>query len=266
MKHRDSQLHSLAGAYVLDALGPQERERFEQHLAHCDTCSQETREFRETAARLAAAAAEPPPEGMKQKALATAAVTSQLPPLAPAVRRSARPGRRHWRPAWPDPTARPGRPRLNLLKLRWSQLGGAIALGAAIAAVGLFAVLGNNDGNRSTRSNTRIAAVLTAPDAITLTAAVRDGGTSTMVMSPAQGQLVFAASRLAPLPKSKCYMLWLLGPAGDIPGSRLPAPVDGTTGPVVVTGITDHDHLGLSVEPAHGSSRPTSAMLINVTL
>jgi anti-sigma factor RsiW len=266
MKHRDSQRHTLAGAYVLDALGPQEREQFEQHLAHCDTCSQETRGFRETAARLAAAAAEPPPEGMKEKVLATAVVTGQLPPLAPAARRLARPGRRHWRPAWPDPTAPPARPKLNPLRLPWPQLGGAIALAAATAAVGLFAVLGNNSANRSTRSNTQIAAVLTAPDAITLTAAVRDGGTSTIVMSPAEGQLVFAASRLAPLPKSKCYMLWLLRPGGDIPGSRLPPPIDRMTGPVVVTGITDHDHLGLSVEPANGSSRPTSGMLINVIL
>jgi hypothetical protein len=150
--------------------------------------------------------------------------------------------------------------------LRWPRLGGAIALGAAIAAVGLFAVRGNNSANRSTPTNTQIAAVLTAPDAITLTATVRHGGTSTIVMSPAEGQLVFAAARLAPLPKSKCYMLWLLRSGGDIPGSRLPPPVDSMTGPVVVTGITDHDHLGLSVEPAHGSSRPTSAMLINVTL
>jgi anti-sigma factor RsiW len=265
MTHRDSQLHTLAGAYVLDALGPREREQFEQHLAHCDTCSQETGEFRETAARLAAAATQPPPEGMKQKVLATAVVTGQLPPLTPAARRSARHGRRHWRPAWPDPTARPGRPTVNPLRWRWAQLGGAIALVGAIAAVGLFAVLGNNGANRSTRTNTQIDAVLTAPDAITLTATVRDGGTSTIVMSPAEGQLVFAA-RLALLPKSKCYMLWLLRPGGDIPGSRLPPPVDSMTGPVVVTGITDHDHLGLSVEPAHGSSRPTSAMLIDVTL
>jgi hypothetical protein len=150
--------------------------------------------------------------------------------------------------------------------LRWPQLGGAIALAAAIAAVGLFAVLGNNSANSSTRTNTQIAAVLTAPDAITLTAAVRNGGTSTIVMSPTEGQLVFAASRLAPLPKSKCYMLWLLRPGRNTPGSRLPPPVDSMTGPVVVTGITDHDHLGLSVEPAHGSPRPTSTVLINITL
>jgi anti-sigma-K factor RskA len=264
MTHCDSQLHTLAGAYILDALGPQEREQFSQHLAHCDACSQETREFRETAACLAASAAQPPPEGMKHRVLATAVVTSQLPPLAPAAPRSARSERRHVRLAWPDATARAGRPRLNLLRLRWPQLGGAIALGAAIAAVGLL--LGNNGASRSTRTNTQIAAVLTAPDAITLTAAVRDGGTSTIVMSPTEGQLVFAASRLAPLPKSKCYMLWLLRTGGDVPGSRLPPPVESMTGPVVVTGIIDHDHLGLSVEPAHGSPRPTSAMLINVTL
>jgi anti-sigma-K factor RskA len=141
-----------------------------------------------------------------------------------------------------------------------------IALAAAIVAVGILATAGHVSPGRSPSTNPHIAAVLTAPDATTLTAAVRTGGTSTIIMSPAAGQLVFAASGLAPLPKSKCYMLWLLRPGGDTPESRLPPPVDGMTGPVVASGVRDHDHLGLSVEPARGSPRPTTAMLIDVTL
>src|SRR5262249_39557953 len=187
----------------------QERSLFEEHLARCQTCAQETREFRETAARLAAAAAQPPPDGLKEKVLATAALTRQLPPLSPAPQ-PARLGRRGRRPARTDAIPRPRRRRLSLLRVGWSTLGAAMALGAAIAAVGIFAVIGNIAPGGPPRTNARIAAVLTAPDAITLTAAVRNGGTSTIVMSPTEGRLVFAASGLAPLPPAKCYILCLL--------------------------------------------------------
>jgi hypothetical protein len=265
MRHSDSQLHALVGAYILDAVSPQERSLFEEHLACCETCEQETREFRETAARLAATAAQPPPDGMKEEVLATAALTRQLPPDSP-VPHPARLGRRGRRPAWSYAIRRARRPRLSVLRVRWSKLGAAIALGAGIAAVGIFAVISNIGPGGPPRTNAHIAAVLTAPDAITLTAAVRSGGTSTIVMSPAEGRLVFAASGLAPLPRSKCYMLWLLRPGGDIPASRLPPPLDGMTGPVVAAGVSDHDHVGLTIEPAQGSSRPTAAMLIDVAL
>jgi hypothetical protein len=155
---------------------------------------------------------------------------------------------------------------LNLSRLRWPQFGALIALGAAIAVIGVFVAVDDTRSGRSPPANAHIAAVLTSPDAITLTAAVRNGGTSTIVMSPSRGQLVFAASGLAPLPRSKCYLLWLLRPGGDIAASRLPPPIDSMTGPVIASGIHDHDHLGLSVEPAAGSSKPTTAMLIDVAL
>jgi anti-sigma factor RsiW len=266
MRHSDWHLHTLVGAYILDALNPQERHCFEEHLARCETCAQETREFRETAARLAVAAAQPPPAGMKHDVLAAAAATRQRPPLTPARRSPALLGRDVGRPARSDTIRRLRQPRLNLSRLRWRQLGALVALGAAIAVIGVFVAVDNTRSGGSPPTNAHIAAVLTAPDAITLTAAVRNGGTSTIVMSPSQGQLVFVASGLTPLPRSKCYMLWLLRPGGDMAASRLPPPIDNMTGPVIANGIHDHDHLGLSVEPAHGSSTPTTAMLIDVTL
>jgi hypothetical protein len=142
-----------------------------------------------------------------------------------------------------------------------------VALGAAVVAVGLIAAIATLPADtHPPRSDPRIAAVLTAPDAITLTTTVTGGGTSTIVMSPRQGRVVFAASGLALLPKSKCYMLWLIRPNGDIPASRLPAPDDGMTGPVVAAGIAEHDHLGLTIQPTNATEHPTTAMLIDIAL
>jgi hypothetical protein len=142
-----------------------------------------------------------------------------------------------------------------------------VALAVAVVAVSLVAAIGNPFAvNQPPRSDPRIAAVLTAPDAITLTTTVTGGGSSTIVMSSHQGRLVFAASGLAPLPKSKCYMLWLIRPSGDIPASRLPPPDHGMTGPVVATGVADHNRLGLTIEPIRAPEHPTTAMLINIAL
>ena len=47
-------LHSLAGAYALDALGsPAEQDRFARHLSRCPSCGAEVRGFREVATALA---------------------------------------------------------------------------------------------------------------------------------------------------------------------------------------------------------------------
>src|ERR1700687_6067249 len=90
-------MHSLSGAYALDALeGGAERDRFVHHMSRCQTCASEVRGFHEVATAMAfAAAAEPPPE-LRARVLAAAARTRQLPP---EVRTHARPRRtRSWVP------------------------------------------------------------------------------------------------------------------------------------------------------------------------
>ena len=50
-------LHSLSGAYALDALeGGAERDRFSRHLNRCSSCASEVRGFREVATAMAFAA------------------------------------------------------------------------------------------------------------------------------------------------------------------------------------------------------------------
>lgn len=79
MKH-DEDLHTLTGAYVLDALTGEELEAFAAHLGHCPACTQEVAEFRATAARLAAAAALPAPAPMRQAVAHRIETVRQLPP------------------------------------------------------------------------------------------------------------------------------------------------------------------------------------------
>lgn len=67
------ELHELAGAYALDALGDDERRRFEHHLTECEPCRRRTVELQEAAAVLATAVAVTPPPALEQ-ALLTAVV------------------------------------------------------------------------------------------------------------------------------------------------------------------------------------------------
>ena len=47
-----SDIHSLSGAYALDAVDDLERAAFERHLRECEACALEVGELRETVSRL----------------------------------------------------------------------------------------------------------------------------------------------------------------------------------------------------------------------
>ena len=241
--------HTLAGAYAMDSVSPADRAAFEQHLAGCESCRPEIRGLREATARLAGAVAVQPPPGMRDAALAAAARTRQLPP---AVRAEAGP--------WPARAAARGRwlPRLSL------GLAGALA---ALAIVLGVAVSGAQHRLDQAQLHTRaIATVLNAGDATMLTAKVSTGGTATVVMSHRERALVFTAAGLPPLPAAEGYELWLMGPAGDRGAGMMPGSRPGSAGPMVVSGLAAGDRVGLTVEPAGGSPRPTSAPVLMLDL
>ena len=251
--------HTLAGAYAMDALDGQDRARFERHLERCAECTREVAGLREATARLAGAAAVRPPDALRELLLAETARTRQLPPVtsgagvAVAGRAPAPPGR------W---MARV-RARLRAPGLAALLAGVAVLTAVTLWASGTFAgpappvepPVGHD-----------VATVLTAPDLTVRTGRVRTGGTATVMMSPRDRMLVFAAAGLRALPGSQCYELWLMRPGADRPAGLLPMPKHGMTGPVVATGLRAGDRLGLTVEPAHGSRRPTSPVLLVLTL
>ncbi len=86
-----TEFEELSGAYVLDAVTPEEREAAEAHLAQCPHCTQLVKEMRSTVDLLPLAVAQvaPPPQ-LKGRILAaiqaTAAASSQSAQDVPIVR------------------------------------------------------------------------------------------------------------------------------------------------------------------------------------
>jgi anti-sigma-K factor RskA len=252
--------HTLAGAYTTDALGRQDRARFQRHLARCQECTREVGGLRETTARLAAAAAGPAPATVRERVLAEAARTRQLPPAktSPVIPRLGWPG-----VAAAGRTRAAGRTAVAARLRLVAGLAGVLLLAAGAAWVGGVARLPSAG---QPPPGSRIATVLTAPDAAIISAPVRTGGTATVVMSGRTHLLVFAAAGLRALPASECYELWLMGQGQDRMAGLLPLPRHGMTGPVLAAGLRPGDRLGLTVEPTGGSARPTSAMIFVVAL
>jgi anti-sigma-K factor RskA len=208
--------HTLAGAYAMDALDPLDARRFERHLASCDACTQEVAELRETAARLGAATAVPPPSSMKETVLAQAARTSQHGPVRASGRRRA---------------------------LVTGAAAAAAAVAATAVAFGLSNATANQRLNAAQQRSDAIATVLTAADATMMSGQVSGGGTARVVMSHRMDELVFTA---AGLPRGAGgYELWLVGPSGHREAGPVAVSGHGMAGPMVAAGLRPGDHLML---------------------
>ena len=249
-------LHALAGAYALNALDGAERDRFERHLRGCRACQSEVRGFAATAPALAMATAAEPPPGLKQRVLAAAAVTRQLPPTVAgttagagaADRRRTRPTapRRSWLPRLAVPVAAAGL--------------------VAAAVLGGVTVWTQHQLTTVQAENQAIAAVLAAPDAQIATARTSVGGIATVVASHSARKMVFTSVGLHALPPSKVYELWFLRPGSARPAGLVPSAVAGRTPPVLASGLAAGDKVGVTVEPAGGSSSPTTSPIVVLTL
>jgi anti-sigma-K factor RskA len=245
-------LHLLSGVYVLDALDSDlERDRFERHLGRCQNCSGEVRGLREVTTRMAMAAALRPPPALHGQVLAAVRRTRQLPPAA-----DTEPRRRVW---WRRLGLRSGRlPRLAL----------AVAAAGVAAAVVLAILLAGTQHRLSVAQadNRAIARVLAAPDARVLTRTTSTGGTATIIVSPSEHELIVTTAGLRPLPASKVYQAWLINPQRTRPAGLLPAPRGGKTKPLLATGLVPGDELGLTVEPAGGTAKPTTTPILVIPL
>jgi anti-sigma-K factor RskA len=248
MKILRHDLHSLTGAYALDALeGGAEFERFTRHLSRCPSCASEVRGFREVATSLAFAAATEPPPGLRARVLTAATRTRQLPP---EVKTHARPRRARVRVPW----------------VPW--LSGAIATaGIAVAVVfGLAQAHTQQELNQARAQNQAIALVLSAPQVKLLSQTTTAGGVATVVLAADRHQLVVITNGLPALPAGKVYQLWFIGPKKIVSAGLLPSATSGQTAPVLASGVAHGDKLGLTVEPAPGSPQPTTTPILALAL
>jgi anti-sigma-K factor RskA len=243
MRAQPHQLHLLTGSYALDALTGTELAEFDKHLARCDSCAQEVRGFRETAARLAVATAVTPPPRMRQRVLAA----------APRMRQLAPPGRHLLALAG----------QRGLRQRRYPSLAGVTAGILALAAA-VVLLLVTQAGTRSQlhqaqAANRAIAAVLAAPDARIASVPATLGGTVTAVTSLREHEAVVTTANMPMLPDDKVYQLWVMRSSGTARSAGLLTTArPGSTVPLLATGVLPGDQLGITVEPAGGTNRPTT--------
>jgi anti-sigma-K factor RskA len=237
--------HALTGVYALDALHGSERDRFEHHLARCPACQNEVRGLQETATRFALAVTAEPPDRLKQHVLAAAARTRQHPPV-PEVR------------LLPQPAT-------GLLR----RLAIPAAAGCLVIAIVLGVLLGmaRSQLGQAQRQQQEISAVLSAPGARILTGRSSVGGSATVVVASGLHRLVFTSTGMPGLPSSKVYQLWVLGPGGSATSAGLLAEApDGSTTPVLASGLSRGDRVGVTVEPAGGTTKPTTTPVLVISL
>jgi Anti-sigma-K factor rskA, C-terminal/Putative zinc-finger len=245
----DHELHTLAGAFVLDAVSDAERASFTAHLAGCAACRADVSELREAAARLGTAQAVRPRRELRELTIQAACQTSQLAPVTGP--RSNDHGTR--RPARP---ARPRRRRAGPVVIGTAA---ALVIAAGVAVGTHFA---DQHGQQSQWRARMVSEVLGAPDAVMRTAPVSTGGMAIVVTSRHEHMGVFIARGLPPLPRARSYEVWLMGPHGEHPAGLLTVRARGMAGPVVLGPMSPGEMVGVTVEPASGSLRPTSAPVV----
>jgi anti-sigma-K factor RskA len=255
MRARRTGLHTLVGAYVLDAIADGDRAAFERHLQTCEQCREDVRGLRAAGSLLGAAVAVPPRPELREPTLQAAARTRQLPPIVASHRPTPR---NRW--GWLSSARFPG------ASLAAVAVAVAVVLAVTAEVLGVHMAAVQDRLAAQDRRDSAISAILGAHDAVAMTAVVTTGGTATVVMSHQARALVFTAHGLTRLPVSRGYELWLEGPAGTSPAGMLPSGRHGMSGPMVVGQIRAHDVLELTVEPVGGSPHPTSAPIVTMPL
>ncbi|HET7386159.1 MAG TPA: anti-sigma factor [Nocardioidaceae bacterium] len=228
----NTELHTLSGAYALDALGQEEVEAFRTHLEQCQACRIEVAELQATAAELAASETATPPAALRARVLAAASREPQLPP---EVRWISTARARRWMP------------RL-------------LTAAAAVVVIVLAAVfgIGHLIGGEQPTMSAAASRVFHAGDAQTSTAHTSNGGVVTVAVSRQNGKMAVETDQLPSLGSAQTYQLWTVragtatsaGVVSDLSsGAAMPLPAAGTT-------------VAITIEPAGGSRQPTTRPIV----
>lgn len=222
-------LHTLSGAYAIDALSPGEADSFERHLDECPACRDEVRELQAVAARMGASEAIAPPSALRSRVLEAADRQPQLPPKVTSLAE-----RRQRRV-----------PRLV------GAAAAVILLAGAVAGV----VTRPWEQHSAQVSANPVSEVFDAPDAHVSTIKTADGHRLRLATSLYSGRMALETDTLRRLKHKEVYQMWAkhngrvtsIGVVQDLEqGKVIPIPTYGTT-------------IAITVEPEGGSRRPTSA-------
>jgi anti-sigma-K factor RskA len=227
-------IHGLSGAYAVDAVSDDERAAFEAHLAECDECRAEVASLREAAAGLAPLSDTAPPPQLRDAVLQGISGVRPLPPAETNVVPLA--SRRRRTVAWV-----------------------AAAAAAVALIVGGIAWNASRTGTQPTLTATE--QVLRAGDAQRYEKSF-DGARATIVRSPSLHKAVIVADNLPSPPAGKDYQLWLALPGqGLVSAGLMPHGGEPTVTMLLEGDASQATGAGITVEPAGGSTKPTTPPL-----
>jgi anti-sigma-K factor RskA len=230
-------LHTLTGAFVLDAVSRTEQRAFERHLGACESCAREVVELRETATRLATAVATRPPDYLRSAVLADIGRVRQRGGVVRALR---------------DP---------HRVAARLPAAAAAVLLVVA-TTLGVLLARENSILEESRASVAAVSGILRADDATTVRHEM-PGGRVTLVVSRQQDRLLLVADRLAPAPAGRDYQAWTVDGRFHAAGLLVP---DAGRADLAVRGISGAESLAVTVEPRGGSGRPTTEPIMTIAL
>jgi len=231
-------LHTLSGAFALNALSAVEAEEFRKHLEACAVCQQEVRELQQAAATMGASEAVAPPPYLKAKVLRAADRTPQLPPRSG------------------------GGNVIDLSRRRW--IPRALAAAAAVVviaagAVGIGQIGDDGNGEQQSLLADGVVRVFDAQDANTATMETANGGRISVATSPALGQMAVDTDELPPLDEQHVYQLWAIH-NGETASVGVLEPREGA----YMEMPTPDTEVAITVEPAGGSEQPTTEPIMQV--
>ncbi|MEA9985805.1 anti-sigma factor domain-containing protein [Subtercola sp. RTI3] len=273
-----------SGAYALNALTPDEARAFEQAMRESPDLATESDDLLETAVLLALAATPVEPSaGLKSSIMAKLAETAQDAPLTASLHsvsnaaavplaeglRAAQP---ESAPASPD-AAQPEPLTAATAKAhsRWfSRPVGALV--AAAAAVALFvgggvvgsAFMQNTSSTSQQAAASSLAEIYAASDVESTHSTVNGGGEATVLWSSKLGKSAVVATGLPSLPSNKTYEAWYINGSNVSPAGTFTPGGDTTTWHVLTGTMTAGDTVGVTVEPAGGSQKPTTNPILAV--
>ncbi len=230
-------LHTLSGAYAVNALSSEEALEFRRHLEVCQACRDEVAELQQAAATMGAAEAAPAPDHLRERVLSAAGLMPQLPPRVTVAERE--PRVRHW---WS--------PRMLLA---------AAAVLAVVAGGVVLAVVQRDDGQDQIASPA-VAKVFEAPDAHTAKAVTANGGMLRVATSRRLHEMAVDTSRLKPLGDRQVYQVWSVHDGKAVSAAVLADLEKGAAMAMPAPG----SQVAITIEPAGGSRTPTTTPIISV--
>ncbi|MFC8193032.1 anti-sigma factor domain-containing protein [Cellulomonas sp. NPDC057328] len=263
----DDDLRTLLGAWAVDALDDDERADVDDLLARDADAAREAAGLRATAALLGAAAARAVPPEVRAATLAAVARTPQDAPTAAGTRAT-----EHVAPhaagttasgtGTTRPAGRPGtrgpRGRAPVRRRRaWTALVACLA----VLAVGAPSVVAWQQAQRARVAEARaerLGDLLAAPDARILTGDLATGGRAVAVVTADEALLT--AQDVAAPGDGRVYQLWVLQDGAPVPAGVADVTAGGFT--IATAAYRTGDALAVTVEPAGGSSAPTTEPVV----